>query len=227
MARLFTRLAVTILCLGALAGNAIAKPYPVAPAGTYVTLQPDDFIQSVPLYSDTIPPDSPSGPYTLIGDNFYNHPGPIWLYQPAFIVGVIGHPILANNPDAAVYLWESTGGGLSGDSWPGPGIRLGYWDGTAFTPYGDEVQAVYRDTNVPLSPDFYLTSSVTPLSDFHIVGTPLLNVVMVESIDGAHNQVAAVAVSVPEPSGWMLLAGGLAALISKRSRRLPASDSAR
>jgi hypothetical protein len=102
-----------------------------------------------------------------------------------FFVGVFGGPIDTGNPNAAVYLWETTA--PSNDvAFTGPRVQLGYWDGLAFMPYGVPQAASYLGTGVPADdPSREITSSITPLSDFGITpGFPFaLNAVRIEAAD--------------------------------------------
>jgi hypothetical protein len=201
-----------------LAGTASATTYPIAPPGASVTLSPVDFIQSVPDESPRLP-----NPNPVIGDNLGQHPGAFVTGAPdlgSFFVGVFGGPIDTTLPDAAIYLWETTGFG-AGVSLTGPEIQLGFWDGTAFTPFGMSQPASYLATHVRAG-TMEIRSSITPLSDFDIspgFSSPL-NAVEIEVVDSsAHNQVTAVASNsveanaVPEPSVGPLLSIGLIGLL--------------
>jgi hypothetical protein len=205
-------------------GAASAGQYPVAPPGTYVTLQLSSFIQSVPYTSWTESPD-PNNP--VIGDNLNQHPGAFNTGQPSvgvYFIGVFESPIDTSNPNAAVYLWETTSVGFGGQS--GPQIQLGYWDGTAFSAYGSPRAASYWDTGVStdVGGGIYMeiNSSMTLLTDFGISPgfPPLLNAVEIEVVDFfAHNQV--IAVAVPEPSATLLLGTSLACLLGYGWQRKP------
>jgi hypothetical protein len=182
-------------------GTASAGQYPVAPPGTYITLQLSSFIQSVPSQSSGLPVPNP-----VIGDHLGQHPGAFSSGQPpvgAYFVGVFAGLIDTSDPGTGVYLWETTGPGLGGGA--GPQIQLGHWDGTAFSAYGSPQAASYSGTGVleDVGGGMYyeIYSSFTLLSAFGISpGAPLcLNAVRIEATVNAHNQVTAVAV-VPEPS---------------------------
>lgn len=213
-------LVVTIAATAGMAalsgGSASADLYPVAPPGTFVTLQPRDFIQSVPEQSPGLPEPNP-----VIGDNLGQHPGAFAIGFPpvgTFFIGVFGGPIDTSKPDAAAYLWETTmgGGGDLGGAL-GPQIQLGFWNGSKFTHYGICVTASYYGTGVfsMTEPGYQINSSITPLSDFHVTGNPILNAVMIKVADPfAHNQVTAVAINtVPEPSTMLFFGTGLAGLL--------------
>jgi hypothetical protein len=201
---------------------ASAGQYPIAPPVTYVTLPLSSFIQSVPYTSWTGSPD-PNNP--VIGDNLNEHPGAFYTGMPSvglYFIGVFGSPIDTSNPNAAVYLWETTSVGFGGQS--GPQIQLGYWDGTAFSAYGSPQAASYWDTGVStgVGGGLYMeiNSSITPLTDFGISPgfPPFLNAVEIKVVDySAHNQV--IAIAVPEPSATLLLGGGLACLLGYGRQR--------
>jgi len=208
-----------------------AKLYPVAPPGTFVSLRPAEFIKSVPLQAIAGWP----GQYPVAGDNIGQHLG--WLWYPdsglmgGFFIGVFGSRIDTDDPDAAVYLWETTGG-QNDEAFTGPLIQLGYWDGMAFTPFGNPQLASYLGTGVleyPGDANYHpfreITSSITPLKDFGITpGFPfMLNAVRIEAA-GGHDQVSAVAINlVPETCSVLLLGTGIVGLLSygrQRSRHL-------
>jgi hypothetical protein len=205
--------------------------YPIAPAGSFVALHPGDFIQFVPEQSPGLPDPNP-----VTGDILGQHPGAFVSGMPpagTFFVGLFGGAVDTNDPQAALYLWETSGG--LGDAFQGPQIQLGYWNGTAFIPYGNPQAAFYLDTGVlsdlgpPWMPAYggrEIYSSRTPLSALGIyAGLPLqLNAVRIEATESAHDQVTAVAANtVPEPSSMLLLctciAGGLLTRRCVRGRR--------
>lgn len=216
MKRLVTTIAAVVFGMAVyFGGSASAGLYPVIPPGTFVTLQPEDFIQSVPEQSPGLPTPNP-----VIGDNLSQHPGAFGIGFPpvdTYFVGVFGGSIDTSKPDAAVYLWETTAPD-NGVAFPGPQIQLGYWDGMVFTTYGISQAASYSGTGIVKflqTQDYEINSSITPLSDFEILpGFPyLLNAVRIEAVDEfAHNQVIAVVsnVVVPEPSTIFLICAGLA-----------------
>lgn len=198
-----------------LRGEAFADVYPVAPPGTSVTLHPGDFIQQVPAQSAGLPDPNP-----VIGDDLGQHPGAFAIGNPplgTFFIGVFGGPIDTTHTNAAVYLWETSGRGFNDVAFGGPQIQLGYWDGTAFTPYGNPRAASYLGTGISGTDPFYeITSSITLVSDFGIApGFPiLLNAVRIEAADRpAHNQVTAVATNVVPESSTMLLLGTIVGLL--------------
>jgi PEP-CTERM motif len=196
--------------------TAFGNSYPIYPPGANITLQPADFIQSVPDQSSGLPDPNP-----VIGDNLNQHPGAFGIGFPAtgtYFVGVFGSPIDTRWP-GAVYLWETTSSGFAGD--PGPQISLGFWDGLAFTQLGDSVQALYYNTGVIWTSFYLINSSITPLSDFNITGDHILNAVKIEAVDGAHNQVTAVAANaIPEPSTILLVGVGLLGLAGYARKRM-------
>jgi hypothetical protein len=179
-------------------GTASAGDYPVAPPGTYITLQLSSFIQSVPSQSSGLPVPNP-----VIGDHLGQHPGAFGSGQPpvgTYFIGVFAGLIDTSDPGAGVYLWETSPAGLGGGT--GPQIQLGHWDGTAFSADGNPQAASYSDSGVAGdTAGMDIFSSFTPLSAFGISpGAPLcLNAVRIEATVSGHNQVTAVAV-VPEPS---------------------------
>ena len=198
--------AVKLMTTGGVVSAAL---YPVAPPGSFVELQPADFIQFVPDQSPGLPDPNP-----VLGDNLGQHPGAFGVGFPdagTFFVGVFGGPINTGHPHAAVYLWETTNP-PNGVAFTGPQIQLGNWDGASFHPQGIPQTASYLGTGV-LEAGREITSSITPLSDFGIVpGHPEpLNAVRIEAIARLHNQVTAVAANViPEPAAlvvWTLLVG--------------------
>ena len=205
--------------------TASANVYPIAPPGTTVTLSLNDFIQSVPDGTPGL-----TGANPVIGDIIGQHPGAFITGAPLsgeFFIGVFGGRIGTGNPDAAVYLWE-TSGGNEPHNMPetGPLIQLGFWDGTAFTPEGLPQLASYLGTGDSAS-DKEILSSVTPLSDFGVTpGFPFtLNAVKIEIVDASvERQVTAVATNViPEPGmGFLLSVFSLGILGCSRWRRIKA-----
>lgn len=193
--------------------------YPLAPKGTSVALDPNDFIRSVPTESPGLPSPNP-----VIGDNLGQHPGAFGVGFPApglSFVGVFGGQIDTGNPAANLYLWEVELVGL-GDTLPfeGPIVQLGSWNGTAFRPVGNPVTVSYWDTGVA-SQDRDQTfkeilSDVIPLSDFSVpIGlSSQVNAVQVTSTFG-HDMVNAIATDVvPEPSAILLLGLGMLGLLA-------------
>lgn len=213
---------VGLALTGLLVNSASANLYPIAPPYSFVSLDPSNFILSVPQETAGL-----LDPNPVIGDHLGQHPGAFTNGFPSvdtFFVGLFVRPIATSNPNAAVYLWETTGAAPSSDTFRGPQIEVGYWNGTDFIPYGIPQYAAYADTGVwgpPIYPQ--ITSSITPLSDFGI--TPefpiLLNAVRIEAHDWtAHNQVTAVAVNlVPEPDILTLIATSFVALLCLGRRR--------
>ncbi len=198
-----------------------SKIYPTAPPGTSVTLDLNNFIQSVPEQSPGLPVPNP-----VTGDNLGQHPGGFGIGSPpvgSFFIGVFGGLIDTNNPNENVYLWE-TSAPLNVVPFTGPQIQLGFWDGMTFIPYGIPRAASYLGTGVPATdPSREITSSITPLSDFDIPpGFPSLNAVRIEAVsDSDHNQVTAVATgAVPEPSTMALLGAGMLGLIGILRRKV-------
>ena len=209
--------------------SAFANSYPIYPGGTYVTLSSGNFIQSVPDQSPGMP-----NPNPVIGDNLNQHPGGFgvgWPIENNFFIGVFGGPIDTKNPNAAVYLWETTGGGVGLNGAPGPLISVGFWDGTEFImpPDAVTVPSHFYDTGQWLYPYYYpydyfymITSSITPLSAFNLGDTTdfgIYNAVKISYNPHGHNQVTAVATNiVPEPSTFLLLGVGLAGVGFLRRR---------
>ena len=213
---IFTFLALAVL----FAGTALADLYPIAPPGSFVSLNAGDFIQFVPEESAGLPSPNP-----VIGDNLGQHPGAFAVGFPpvgTYFIGVFNAPIDVSNPNAAVYLWETSGFGDNNVPFFGPEIRLGFWDPMGFTPYGNAQSASYLGTGaLGNNPGYEITSSVTPLSGFGILpGFPFeLNAVRIEATAQGHPQVTAVAVNtVPEPSSIVLL-GAIVGLLGCGWRR--------
>jgi hypothetical protein len=179
-----------------------------------VSLDPWDFIQSVPEQSPGL-----SVPNKVIGDHLGQHPGGFDTGGPkvgTFLVGVFGGQIDLHRPDADVFLWETTAAGY-GDPFLGPQISLGYWDGNTFTPYGNPVNALYDFTGAPGDlPGMEIYSSVTPLGEFNIPGSPYLNAVEIAVVDvNRENQVTAVATyAIPEPSTIVLAGAAVTCLLA-------------
>lgn len=231
------RFVIAVACmLGSLWGGTASAGmlYPIAPPGSTVSLEPRDFIQSVPDQTFGL-----LNPNPVIGDNIGQHPGAFRVGFPplgSYFVGVFGAPIDLNHPDNAVYLWETSNVSNDATGFLGPQIQLGYWNGLNFTGYGITQNALYKPTGVledsfPDPPFREITSSVTFLKDLlqDGMGNQLdyslltLNAVKIEVTDvNLHNQVTAVAVNtVPEPASiaiWGLgaIGVGLAALRKKK-----------
>lgn len=223
-----TLIVASAVITGAVNGTdrAFSSVYPVAPPNTMVTLQPADFIQSVPEQSPGL-----REPNSVIGDHLGQHPGAFDFGFPqvgTFFIGVFGGLIDSSRPENAVYLWEtSCCVGTNDVAFAGPQVQLGSWDGIAFIPFGMPITAAYLGTGVledhgnppdPMTPPFReITSSIISLSEFGISpGVPfVLNAIRVEVNDlSAHNQVTAVATHVvPEPSMVFLLGCGLLSLL--------------
>lgn len=227
------RFVIAVACmLGSLWGGTASGGYPIAPPGSTVSLEPRDFIQSVPDQTFGL-----LNPNPVIGDNYKQHPGAFGVSSPplgSYFVGVFGAPIDLNHPDNAVYLWETTIPPIPATGTLGPQIQLGYWNGLNFTGYGITQNALYKPTDeyTSISQSTYnINSSVTFLKDLlqDGMGNQLdyslltLNAVKIEVTDvNLHNQVTAVAVNtVPEPASiaiWGLgaIGVGLAALRKKK-----------
>ena len=112
MKKLLTTFAAFVVIANLFGGQANAGLYPVAPPGTSISLQPADFIQSVPEQSPGLPDPNP-----VIGDNLGQHPGAFGIGFPdtgTYFVGVFGRPIDTSQP-GAVYLWETTTSGSAGE----------------------------------------------------------------------------------------------------------------
>lgn len=207
--------------------SASANQYPIAPPGTSVDLELSDFIRFVPEQSSDL-----YFPNPVVGDNLGQHPGGFetgWPDIGSFFVGVFDRTIDIEDPENAIYLWETTIPGGNDIAFTGPQVQLGYWDwdSWSFTPYGTPQTASYLGTGVVLynlehQMDYEITSSIIPLSDFGI--TPdfsfLLNAVRIEAVNYAHNQVTAAATHIiPEPSTWVSFAVGFFGLLSYNRKR--------
>jgi hypothetical protein len=158
---------------------------------------------------------------SVVGDNLGQHPG--WQGGTGqFFIGVFGGLIDTADPSTSVYLWETSGGNNT-VRFDGPQIQLGYWDGTAFTPYGVPQIASYLGTGVLVFDGIQIreiTSSITPLSAFGVTSgfLQLLNAVEISANPTGHDQVTAVATDAdtPEPAVVLTFAGGLMLLIAFR-----------
>jgi len=202
--------------VGLSGGSASADAYPIAPPGTYASLQPSEFLQSVPQSRGIGYPNplgQPNGD-TILGDDIERHPGAVFDSSSSFLIGVFGSPIITA-PGADVFVWHT--GRFSQE--PGPLIQLGHWDGTAFTGVGRTLATTFLDTGVSVpinAPDpGELSSSVIPVSAFGVGGTPILNAVELtyNTSPTADNRVTGVAADlVPEPSTFLFFGTGLAGL---------------
>jgi hypothetical protein len=216
-------LAVTLAAAAGMAalsgGPASADLYPIAPPGTSVTLQPSEFIQSVPQsfgVSYPNPLNQPNGD-TVIGDDIERHPGAVFNSSSSFLIGVFGGPI-DTSPGADVFVWHT---GRDDFPFTGPLIQLGHWDdiGKVFTSFGNTVATSFLDTgvSVPVVGFFgELSSSITPVSAFGVDGIPFLNAVELTYNNslGSDNRVTGVAANlVPEPSTMLFFGSGLACLV--------------
>lgn len=79
-------IAAGIVMAGLYSRTAFANAYPIAPPNTVLTLQPADFIQSVPEQSPGSPASNP-----VIGDHLGQHPGAFATGGPpvgTFFIGV-------------------------------------------------------------------------------------------------------------------------------------------
>jgi hypothetical protein len=195
--------------------------YPPSPGSRpmFAILQPSDFVQSVAQATPFV-----TNPDELIGDHLGEHPGAFVSGMPpdgSFLVGVFGGPIAADRPNA-IGLWETSGPRPIDFIFGGPGIQLGFWDGFNFIPFGDQVQASYRDTGAPADDaGMHIASSVIPLSRFNLMLPPFvdLNAIRIEAIPGGHNQVTGAAINVtnfiPEPSAVVLFGTGLVCVLAR------------
>ena len=212
----FAEATIGVLCLTTLvcARPAFANTYPLYPPGSTVTLGLDNFLQSSPFNTSLNP--MLQAP---LGDHYNGHPG--WNGNVAgpgdYFIGMFGHAII---PEFDVYAWESTSVGLSGDA--GPLLTLGNWNGTTFTPLGDTVAARYYDTGEIIQSGFHVNASITPSSDFNIQGSyDGLNAIRVAVNPTGHNQVTAMATSIPEPCTLVmaLFSAGVLGFIGYRQQR--------
>lgn len=192
---------------GLSAGPALAGQYHIAPGpDTTVELEQSDFLVDAPDWLNFIP--------NAIGSNYGKHPGavcPGWPPPDGYFIGVFDNRLNLNTPNGNLYLWETTGEGLSGDA--GPHVELGFWDWDlmTFTAQGIVQTASYYSTQYksPIN-DYIINSSVIPLGDFNLVGDPV-NAVRISCNSSGHNQLTAVASNavIPEPGTAALFGLGL------------------
>ncbi len=215
-----------------------ADLYSIAPSPNTVSLELNNFIQSVPQGSGLATPNPVIGDNNIGSSNSSlsptQHPGAFdngFPQNGSYFIGVFGGSIDTSNTDASVYLWETSSSFFT-SAVAGPQIQLGYWNGLDFKSSGNSVAASYLSTGKdvfvigPSAQGIYaLNSSITHLSDFHISGNPIVNAVEISVTDqNAHNQVEAVAITaiVPEPSTFVVAATaalvGLAIAWRRRKR---------
>ena len=189
------------------AGPALAGLYHIAPGpNTTVDLDGSDFLVAAPKglnYCES----------KAIGDNYGQHPGAFcvgWPPSDSYFIGVFADQLDLTFPQSKLYLWETTGSGLSGDA--GPHVQLGFWDwgSMTFTDRGTVETAHYFSTQfVSPTNGYIINSSVIPLNDLVLASDPI-NAVRISYNSGGHNQVTAVAFKpVPEPSTAALFGLGL------------------
>jgi hypothetical protein len=200
--------ALTVVMAGFWAGPALAGQYHIAPGpNTTVDLDGSDFLVAAPEGQNYLPPNA-------IGNNYGQHPGAFgtgWPPPDSYFIGVFADQLDLNMPDGNLYLWETTGSGLSGDA--GPHVQLGFWDwgSMTFTDRGTVETAHYFSTQfVSPTNGYIINSSVIPLNDFNLASDPI-NAVRISYNSGGHNQVTAVASNavIPEPSTAALFGLGL------------------
>ncbi|MFM9916309.1 MAG: PEP-CTERM sorting domain-containing protein [Rhizobacter sp.] len=206
-----------------LAGSCWAGVYPLAPWGSTVTLQPGNFIQSMPDAS----PDLLPRQLDVLGPYLDRHPGAVLenYSELKYFVGQFDYSFDRHNfgDGIGVMLWETTGECFYGQA--GPSVRLGYWDGDMFRAAGDEVQSSYYCAGYGDLTQKTINSSVIPFSDFNIADDSLMNAVRVTGTARGHDMVSAVAADfkIPEPSTLLLAAVGLLGLAATARRRATTS----
>ena len=199
--------ALTVVMADFWAGPTLAGLYHIAPGpNTTVDLDGSDFLVAAPKglnYCES----------KAIGDNYGQHPGAFcvgWPPSDSYFIGVFADQLDLTFPQSKLYLWETTGSGLSGDA--GPHVQLGFWDwgSMTFTDRGTVETAHYFSTQfVSPTNGYIINSSVIPLNDFALASDPI-NAVRISYNSGGHNQVTAVAFKpVPEPSTAALFGLGL------------------
>jgi len=214
--------ALAVVVGGFWADAALGGQYHIAPGpGTTVELDDSDFLVAAPDGQNYLPPNA-------IGNNYGQHPGAFgtgWPPPDSYFVGVFADQLDLNMPDGNLYLWETTGSGLSGAE--GPDVQLGFWDWglMTFTATGTVQTAVYFSTDYESPTNGYIINSSTiPLADFQVGDDPV-NAVCIAYNQFGHNQVTAVGSNavIPEPGTAALWGLGLSGWTwwewSRRRRR--------
>jgi hypothetical protein len=202
--------------------NASAGLYPIYPPGATVSLNPGNFLQSVPEanYPMNTDPNDPRDT-SVIGGVIDRHPGADLFAPDSYFIGLFAGTLRTDLPNGNLYLWQTSGpGGFSpvpDTGSAGPLIQLGHWDGSFVPLPGNSVAARYFDTGEDVfasNGEHRLISSITPLSAFDIGNADAIggiNAVLISHNPGpgfVENRTVAVASNavVPEPS-TLVLAG--------------------